>query len=221
MTTGNILATSRRIPQDLCGPSQPFRPEHKTRRFKPLPTHPPPSTQSLLLPCPACPALTVPCPVLSCPALPCQRQRTRASHSDPRVPRVGHSQGSELAHCCLFFVSLSVGTLCQNPLALPPAGRPRSKVESSRARSGIYGVSPWCAISSLIRTSSPVSCRLGQGLLLGLTDLQTNITCRADCLPAVIPSRRPPPVPPTWPTPMLLPTFSHKSAANEQTAPCL
>lgn len=68
--------TSRRIPRDLCGPSQPFRPERIKPAVSTLATHPPPSTQSLSLPCPA---LTVPCPVPSCPALPCP-----ASDSEPQ-----------------------------------------------------------------------------------------------------------------------------------------
>lgn len=170
---------SRRIPQDLCGPSQPFRPERIKPAVSTLATHRPPSTQ-LLPSALSCPDSALSCLVLPCPALPCQRQRTTASHSDPRVPRVGTAKG---VSCPLLYYYFFVRTPCQSQLRYSPQGA-AVEVESSRPRSGIYGVSPWCAISSLIRTSNLARCRLGQGLLLGLIDLQTNITCRADCLPA-------------------------------------
>lgn len=120
-TTGNILGDISSHPTDLCGPTQPFRPERIKPAVSTLATHPPPSTQSLSLPCPA---LTVPCPVPSCqPALPCQRQRTTASHSDPRVPRVGTAKGVSCPLLSIFFCPDSVS----EPTALLPAGLPRSR----------------------------------------------------------------------------------------------
>lgn len=201
---------------------------HKTRRFNPC--HAPSALNTAAA---LCPVLPRQCPVLSRPALPCpalpatatanhsEPQRTTASHSEPqRSPRASgrDSQGSDLPIVVCFFLSgLRVRTHCAAPRRAPAV-----EVQSSRPRSGIYGVSPWCAISPAIRTSSPARCRLGQGLLLGLTDLQTNITFRADCLPAPRYTPPTPPVPPTWPTPPILPpTSSHTSPANEPTATCL
>lgn len=92
---------------------------HKTRRFNPC--HAPSALNTAAA---LCPVLPRQCPVLSRPALPCpasdsEPQRATASHSDPRVPRVGTAKG---VTCPLLSVFFLVRTPCQNPLRCSPQG---------------------------------------------------------------------------------------------------
>lgn len=111
-------AISRRIPQDLCGPSQPFRPERIKPAVSTLATHPPPSTQV------AASALSSPDSALSCPVLPCPALPATANHSEPqRSPRAsGRDKPRKGVTCPLLSIFFSVRTPCLNPLRYSPQG---------------------------------------------------------------------------------------------------